>query len=86
MSNEDNKNEININTILLPKFSNIIFKLNNQISSGNIQNIVSMSKEHSKEIRETLIVLTEQNRNTTLFPTMINLLMIFYLISLILLT
>ena len=71
MSNEDNKNEININTILLPKFSNIIFKLNNQISSGNIQNIVSMSKEHSKEIRETLIVLTEQNRNTTLFPTMI---------------
>ena len=77
MSNEDNKNEININTILLPKFSNIIFKLNNQISSGNIQNIVSMSKEHSKEIRETLIVLTEQNRNTTLFPTMINLLMIF---------
>ena len=65
MSNEDNKNEININTILLPKFSNIIFKLNNQISSGNIQNIVSMSKEHSKEIRETLIVLTEQNRNTT---------------------
>ena len=77
MSNEVNNSEININTILLPKFSNIIFKLNNQISSGNIQNIVSMSKEHSKDIREALLVLTEENRNTSLYPTMINLLMIF---------
>ena len=76
MSNEVNNSEININTILLPKFSNIIFKLNNQISSGNIQNIVSMSREHSKDIREALLVLTEENRTTSLYPTMINLLMI----------
>lgn len=77
MSIEDDSPDININSILLPKLSNIIYKVNNQISSGNIQDIAAMSKEHSKDIREALLTLTEEKRNSSLYPSLQNLLMIF---------
>ena len=77
MSIPDDSTDININAILLPKLSNIIYKVNNQISSGNIQDIATMSREHSKDIREALLTLTEEKRNSSLYPELLNLLMIF---------
>ena len=77
MSIPDDSTDININAILLPKLSNIIYKVNNQISSGNIQDIATMSREHSKDIREALLILTEEKRNSSLYPELLNLLMIF---------